>query len=72
MNKTAQLNKQELWKKMEKNSFNELFKLQPEKAKDLFQDLWNKMTPYPNYQGKKILFESTFLEWMYTVEGEIK
>lgn len=62
----------ELARYMRQNSFYELFKLNPKKANDLIQDLWNKMTPYPNLENRKFLFENVFKEWMFTVEGEIK
>lgn len=71
-NKYRLISRKELWQYLQRNNFSELFKTQPKKATDLFNDLWNRMTPYPNTQNKKILFSNTFIEWMYLVEGEIK
>lgn len=65
------LSKMELWKKMQKHVFSELFKSKPEKARRLFNDLWDSMTPDPSSK-KKWLFEDNYLRWQYEVEGEIK
>lgn len=70
--KYKSLTKAELLAYMLQNRFYELFLGQPKKARDLINDLWNMMIPYPNHENRKYLFENTFKEWMFTVEGEIK
>jgi len=71
-NKYVILTKKELLKKAQNNKFNELFLSQPKKARNLINDLWQKMTPVPQNNSQRILFENVYLSWQYTVEGEIK